>query len=469
MKVTILGAGPGGYVAAIKAAQLGAEVTVVEDGSVGGVCLNRGCIPTKSLAASAELFMKAKELSKFGIELPGEPAANIAAMMERKNRIVDTQVKGIMGLFKSWGVRLLEGRGTLTGPGRIEVAKRDGTEVIEAGRVIISTGSRPARISTFPFDGKNILSSDDALSIDGVPESMIIVGAGAIGCEFASIFGALGSDITMVEMMDRAVATEDVEVSELLEREFRKRKIKLVHKNTKVEKVEVREDGVHAFTSTGHELAAKKMLISIGRTLNSDGMGLEETGVAKGKRGEIIVNDRMETNVPGVYAIGDVTAVMMLAHVASRQGIVAAINACGGSAAMDYSAVPAAIFTVPEIASVGLRGFQAEKAGIDVKTGRFQYRALGKAHAIGEIAGFIKVIADAGSDRVLGAHIIGAHASDLIHELAVAVRHGLTSAQLAETIHTHPTLGEGVLEACEAVHGRAIHAPKETKKTGGHL
>ena len=461
MRITILGAGPGGYVAAIKAAQLGAQVTVVEAGHVGGVCLNRGCIPTKSLAASAELFMKAKELSKFGINLPGEPTADIAAMMERKNKIVDTQVKGIMGLFKSWGVRLVEGRGTLTGPGRIEVLKRDGTEVIETDKVIISTGSRPAQIPTFPFDGVNILSSDNALSIDSVPESMIIVGAGVIGCEFGSIFGALGSDITMVEMMDRAVATEDVEISELLEREFKKRKIKLVHKNTKIERVEVKDDGVHAFTSTGLELVGKKMLVSIGRTLNSDQMGLEETGVAKGKRGEIVVNDRMETSVPGIYAIGDVTGTMLLAHVASRQGIVAAVNACGGSAAMDYSAVPAAIFTVPEIASVGLRGFQAERAGIEVKVGRFQYRALGKAHAIGEIAGFIKVIADAGSDRILGAHIIGAHASDLIHELAIAVRYGLTSAQVAETIHTHPTLGEGVLEACEAVHGQAIHVPKE--------
>ncbi len=461
MRVVILGAGPGGYVAAIKAAQLGAQVTVVEAGEVGGVCLNRGCIPTKSLAASAELFMKAKELPKFGIDLNAEPVANFPAMMERKNKIVDTQVKGIKGLFKSWGVNLVEGRGRLMGPGKVEVLKKEGPEVMEADRVIICTGSRPAQIPTFPFDGKNILSSDNALNMDGVPESMIIVGAGVIGCEFGSIFGALGTDITMVEMMDRTVATEDMEVSELLEREFKKRKIKLVHKNTKIEKVEVRDDGVHAFTSTGLELKAEKMLVSIGRSLNSENIGLEEAGVRKGARGEITVDDRMETNVPGVYAVGDVTGKMLLAHVASRQGIVAAINACGGSAVMDYSAVPAAVFTVPEIASVGIREFQAQKAGIEVKVGRFQYRALGKAHAIGEIAGFIKVLADAGTDRVLGAHIIGAHASDLIHELAVAVRHGITVRQLAETIHTHPTLGEGVLEACEAVHGEAIHIPKE--------
>ena len=461
MKVIILGAGPGGYVAALKAAQLGAQVTVVEAGEVGGVCLNRGCIPTKSLAASAELFMKSKELSKFGIDIKCEPVPNFSAMMERKNKIVDVQVKGIKGLFKSWGVNLVEGKGKLAGPGKVEVLKKEGTETLEADRIIICTGSRPAQIPTFPFDGKNILSSDNALNMDGIPESMIIVGAGVIGCEFASIFGALGTEITMVEMMDRAVATEDMEVSELLEREFKKRKIKLIHKNTKIDKVEVREDGVHAFTSTGLELTAKKMLVSIGRALNSEHIGLEETGVQKGRRGEIIVNDRMETNVPGIYAVGDVTGKMLLAHVASKQGIVAAINACGGDAEMDYSAVPAAVFTVPEIASVGIREFQAEKAGIKVKAGRFQYRALGKAHAIGEIAGFIKVLADEETDRVVGAHIIGAHASDLIHELAVAVRHGLTVRQLAETIHTHPTLGEGVLEACEAVHGEAIHIPKE--------
>ncbi|MDA8092003.1 MAG: dihydrolipoyl dehydrogenase [Nitrospiraceae bacterium] len=461
MRVTVLGAGPGGYVAALKAAQLGAEVTVVEAAEVGGVCLNRGCIPTKALAASAELFMKTKELNKFGIDISGEPVPNFGAMMDRKNKIVDTQVKGIKGLFKSWGVRLVEGRGKLVGANKVEVTGKDGVETIETDKVIICTGSRPARIPTFPFDGKNVLSSDDALNMDGIPQSMIIVGAGVIGCEFGSIFGALGADITMVEMMDRAVATEDVEVSDLLEREFKKRKIKLTHKKTKIEKVEVREDGVHAFTSEGLELTAQKMLVSIGRSLNVENIGLEETGIEKGKRGEILVNDKMETNVAGVYAVGDVTGKMLLAHVASKQGIIAAVNACGGNQTMDYSAVPAAVFTVPEIASVGLREFQAEAKGIKVKAGRFQYRALGKAHAIGEIAGFIKILADPETDRVLGAHIVGAHASDMIHEMAVALRHGLTVRQVADTIHTHPTLSEGVMEACEAVHGEAIHSPKE--------
>ncbi|MDA8088492.1 MAG: dihydrolipoyl dehydrogenase [Nitrospiraceae bacterium] len=461
MKITVLGAGPGGYVAAIKAAQLGAQVTVVEASEVGGVCLNRGCIPTKALAASAELFMKAKEFNKFGINLNCEPAPDFAAMMERKNKVVDIQVKGIRGLFKSWGVRLVEGRGKLLGKNKVEVTGKDGSEVIDSDRIIICTGSRPARIPAFPFDGKNILSSDDALNMDSIPKSMIVVGAGVIGCEFGSIFGALGTDITMVEMMDRAIATEDIEVSDLLEREFKKRKIKLAHKKTKIDKVEVREDGVHAFTADGLELTAQKMLVSIGRSLNVEDLGLEETGVEQGKRGEILVNDKMETNVPGVYAVGDVTGKMLLAHVAEKQGIAAAINAMGGSQTMDYSAVPAAVFTVPEIASVGLREFQAEAKGIKVKTGRFQYRALGKAHAIGEIAGFIKILADPETDRVLGAHIIGAHASDMIHEMTVAVRHGLTVRQVAETIHTHPTLSEGVMEACEAVHGEAIHLPKE--------
>ena len=461
MRVTVLGAGPGGYVAAIKAAQLGAQVTVVEAAEVGGVCLNRGCIPTKSLAASAELFMKAKEFHKFGITLNGEPTPDFGTMMDRKNKIVDTQVKGIKGLFKSWGVRLVEGRGKLLGQNKVEVSGKEGTEIIDSDKTIICTGSRPARIPTFPFDGKNILSSDDALNMDSIPKSMIVVGAGVIGCEFGSIFGALGTDITMVEMMDRAIATEDVEVSGLLEREFKKRKIKLAHKKTKIDKVEVREDGVHAFTADGLELTAQKMLVSIGRSLNTGELGLEETGVEQGRRGEILVNDKMETNVPGVYAVGDVTGKMLLAHVASRQGIAAAVNACGGSQTMDYSAVPAAVFTVPEIASVGLREFQAEANGIKVKTGRFQYRALGKAHAIGEIAGFIKILADPETDRVLGAHIIGAHASDMIHEMTVALRHGLTVRQVAETIHTHPTLSEGVMEACEAVHGEAIHLPKE--------
>ncbi len=461
MRLAIIGAGPGGYVAALKAAQLGAEVTVIEAGEVGGVCLNWGCIPTKSLIASAELMLKLKEIANYGIDVNGEIAPNLEKIMQRKNKVVETQVKGIRGLFKSWGVKLVEGRGRLVSQNKVEVEKKDGTtETVEADKIIIGTGSRPAAIPTFPFDGQNILSSDNALTINKIPKSMLIVGAGVIGCEFAGIFNALGTEVTMVEMLDRAVATEDVEISEVLEREYKKRKIKLF-KGIKVEKVDVQPEGVHVFTSDGKEHVAEKVLVSIGRSLNTERMGLEEMGVEKGKRGEILVDDRMETNVKGIYAIGDCTGKILLAHVASTQGIVAVKNACGQDAVMDYSTVPAAIFTTPEIASVGIRQFQAESVGRKVKTGQFPYRALGKAHALGEIAGFFKLVCDPETDRILGAHIIGAHASDIVHELALAIKYGLTARQVAGTIHAHPTLSEGVMEAAEAVHGEAIHMPRE--------
>jgi dihydrolipoamide dehydrogenase len=461
MKLAVLGSGPGGYVAAIKAAQLNAEVTVIEDTEVGGTCLNWGCIPTKAMLASSELLSKSRELGAFGIELKGELVPNLAKIIERKNKVVSTQVKGIKGLFKSWGITLKEGRGVLTSAGEIEVRTKDGnTGKVEADAIIIATGSRPAQIPTFPFDGKNILSSTEALELNEIPKSLLIVGAGVIGCEFACLYRELGADVTIVEMLPRAVATEDHEISELLERELKKKKIKLITE-IRVARVEIKEDGVHAFLSDGKELVAEKMLVAIGRTFNSDNMGLESVGVHKGGRGEIIVNNKMETNVPGIYAVGDVTGGLLLAHMASKEGIVAAKNIMGIDATINYNVVPAAIFTSPEIASVGIREHQAAEKGIKYKTGHFQFRGLGKAHAMGEIAGFIKLIAEESSDKLIGAHIIGPHASDLIHEVALAMKAGLTVRDVADTIHAHPTLAEGVMEAAEDLHGEAIHVPKK--------
>ncbi len=460
MRITVIGAGPGGYVAALKGAQLGAEVTVVEDTEVGGTCLNRGCIPTKALVASAEALHKARRLKDYGIEVSGEIVPDLSRIMERKEKVVSIQVKGIRSLFKSWGVRLMEGKGMLLTPEKVEVEKRDGSvEVIESDRIIIATGSRPAQLPIFPFDGKHILSSDDALNMESVPESMIIVGAGVIGCEFASIFRELGTDVTIVELLPRAISTEDPEISELLQKELKKKKIKLLT-GVKVERVEGRHDGVHAFLDSGEELVAEKLLVSIGRSLNTEGIGLEAVGVKKGGVGEIEVNERMETNLEGIYAVGDVTGGTLLAHVASREGIVAACNACGIERRIDYSVIPAAIFTSPEVASVGLREDQAADRGIKYITGHFQFRGLGKAHAMGEITGLVKVIAEKDTDRLLGVHIIGPNASDLIHEAAVAIKAGLKVRDIADTIHAHPTLAEGLMEAAEDVHGEAIHLPR---------
>jgi dihydrolipoamide dehydrogenase len=318
----------------------------------------------------------------------------------------------------------------------------------------------PSQIPTFPFDGKHIISSTDALELNEIPKSMLIVGAGVIGCEFACIYRELGTDITMVELLPRAVSTEDEEISAILERELKKKKIKL-YKDVKADSVEIREDGVHTFLSNGKEITTEKVLVSIGRSFNSDGIGLEEIGVEKGERGEIKTNDELATSVPGIFAIGDVTGGILLAHVASKEAVIAARNITGARERIDYSVVPSAIFTSPEIGSVGLREHQASHMGIPYITGHFQFRALGKAHAIGEISGMIKVIAEKNSDRLLGAHIIGPHAADLIHEAAVAMRAGLTVKDIADTIHAHPTLAEGIMEACEDVHGEAIHAPKK--------
>lgn len=461
MRLAILGSGPGGYVAAIRAAQLGAQVTVIEDTEVGGTCLNRGCIPTKALLASTELLHKTKNSTEFGIEISGQILPNFSKIMERKNKVVSTQVRGIRSLFKSWGVNLIEGKGMILGPKKIEVGKKDGsTEIVEADRVIIATGSRPAQLPLFPFDGEHILSSDDALNIKSIPKNLIIIGAGVIGCEFGFIFSELGTDVTILEMMPRAISTEDPEISEVLERELKKKKIKLMT-GIKVTEVKGQHDGIHVYLEGNKELLSEKLLVSVGRTLNSEGIGLEATGIKKGLKGEIQVNERMETNIEGIYAIGDVTGGLLFAHVASKEGKIAAVNIMGGDEKMDSGVVPYAIFTSPEIASVGLREDKAVEKGINVKTGHFQFRALGKAHVMGEITGFVKIVSDQTSDRILGVHIIGPHASDLIHEAALAVKAGLKTKDIAETIHSHPTLSEGLMEAAEDVHGEAIHVPKK--------
>lgn len=459
MKLIILGAGPGGYVAAIKAAQLGAEVTVIEEKEVGGTCLNLGCIPTKALVASSEALSLIKRAEEYGVFINGEVRPDLKKIMERKDRIVSTQVKGIRSLFKVRNIRLVEGRGELAGGLKVKVRRKDGgEETIEGDRIIIATGSSPATIPAFPVDGVNILSSDDVWKLSEIPKSMVIIGAGVIGTEFACIFRELGTEITMVELLSRALSTEDEEISEIMEKELKKKKIKLFT-SVKVESVRSSSEGVTLKLSDGREIEAEKVLVSIGRAFNTDGIGLERTGIERGPRGEIKVNDRMETSERGIYAIGDVTGGILLAHVASKEGIVAAVNACGGNERIDYSVVPAAIFSSPEIASVGLREFQARESGIPVVTGTFQYRALGKAHAMGEISGLFKIVADAKTDRVLGVHIIGAHASDIIHEAALAIKAGLKVKDIADMIHAHPTLSEGLKEAAEDVHNMAIHLP----------
>jgi dihydrolipoamide dehydrogenase len=463
LRITIIGSGPGGYVAAIRAAQQGARVTVIENAEVGGTCLNWGCIPTKTLIATTDALELARRADDFGIEISGTITYNLQKIRDRRDKVVGTQVKGIRALFKSRDVSLIEGTGSLISKDVVRAVQNDGTtQDISSDRIIIATGSRPAEMPGLAFDRKTILSSDDAVAMRSVPASILIIGAGVIGCEFAFLYRSLGSDVTVVELQTRALATEDEDISSLIERELKKAKIKLIT-GARVETVRTTADGAIALLSNGKEVRTASILVSIGRAFNTEKLRLEDAGLAPGRRGEIPVNDRMETATPGIYAIGDVTGTVMLAHVASRQGIVAVENVLGGDTRMDYDSVPAGIFTRPEIGSVGLREHQAREQGRKVRSGTFPYRVLGKAHAMNEITGLVKVIADADTDKVLGVHICGAHASDLVHEGALAIRMGMTAAQLGSQIHAHPTLAEGIMEAAEDVHGRAIHLLKEKK------
>lgn len=470
-KIVIIGAGPGGYVAAIRAAQLGSEVTVIEKSELGGTCLNVGCIPTKALLACVALLSAINNAGKFGITV-GEVSPKLSEMMARKEKIVSGLRKGIEYLFKSKNIALVRGVGKILGHGKVEVVKEDESkEEISADRIIIATGSEPARPKIFPFDGERVITSSEALSLKEVPESLLIVGAGAIGVEFACIFASLGTKVTIVEMLAQAIPTEDSEIAREVEKCLKRKRIG-IYTGTKIEKVEATHSAgrrshpfrgtskskVESTLSSGEKIETEKVLVAVGRKLNSESLGLESIGV-KTEKGRILINDKMETNVPSIYAIGDVAGGLLLAHKASAEGIVAAENASGQDSVMDYKVVPSCIFTSPEVASVGLTEKKAEESGHKLKLGKFPFRALGKAHAIGEVDGLIKIIADAQSDEILGVHIVGPHATDLVAEAALAMKAEVTAEELGRTIHAHPTLSEGLMEAAHAVHGMAIHLP----------
>ena len=467
--LAILGAGPGGYVAAIRAAQLGARVTVIENQALGGVCLNWGCIPSKALLSVVELGDKAKKAKDFGIQLGGPVTYDPAVMVARKNKVVATLVKGIATLFKTWNIEHVEGTGELLDARTIRVTKPDGTETrVVADGVIIATGSSWPNLPLFPIDGTQIITSKQALDLSRIPVSLLIVGGGVEGCEFASLYSGLGTQVTLVELVPRLLPLEDEEISQMMERELKKRGVD-IRTGVTVDQIVRQPDLVTAHLRDGLSLNVEQVLVSVGRGFNSRGIGLEKAGVQVGTRGEIVVNDRMETNVPGVYAIGDVVGKAMLAHVASAQGKVAVENFMGRPRTIDYDVIPTGIFTLPEIGRVGLTEQQARDrcvaAGKDpqqsVKVGRFRYGGLGKAQATGDIQGLLKVVADAESDRILGVHILGAHAADLVHEAALAMHLGATVSRVAEMIHAHPTLAAGLMEAMEAAHGHANHLARK--------
>lgn len=461
-RLAILGAGPGGYVAAIRAAQLGARVTLITDGELGGVCLHRGCIPTKAIIASIETLHRIRQAEEFGIEIRGEISWDLKKIMARKDRVVQNLARGVWGLLRSWGVEILEGWGRLTSPRTLRVRTSTGQiQTVEADRIILATGSEALRQgSFFAVDGSRILTSDEALVLEEVPPSLLVVGAGVVGCELAGIFHALGSQVILVDIAPHILPGVDGEIAGLLQREFQRRGIR-IYTQARIERLYEGTDGVvHAHLADGQRLQADRALVSIGRTYNTQGIGLEEVGVACTPQGAVAVNARMETSIPGIYAIGDMTGGMMLAHVASAQGIVAVECALGREREMDYRVIPAGIFTIPEIGTVGLTEEEARKAGIEPHVGRFLFRGLGKAHATGEVTGMVKIVADSQTEKVVGVHIIGSHAADLIHEAAFAIRMGATLEDLAQTVHAHPTLAEAIKEAAEDGLGMALHLPR---------
>ncbi len=478
--IAIIGAGPGGYHAAIRAAQYGAKVALIEKRDLGGTCLNRGCIPTKALYASAHFIETLKKAEDYGIEI-SEFKANFAKAVERKNNIVKELIEGIGKLEKAWKNDVYKGYGKIVG-GTVEVGfeisiEGEDNKVISAKRVIIATGSSPALIPAFNIDHERILTSDDILdpNFTTVPEKLLIVGAGVIGCEFANIFTRFGSIVTMLEFLPSPIATEEPMIVKQLQKKMDELGIEIMTSQA-VLSVENTGSGVRATTCSAsvprdqwdsaekftHE--ADLCLVSIGRAKESGSLGLEDVGI-KTERGAIKVDPKtLETDVEGIYAIGDVTGGLMLAHVASYEGDVAVANALaslGGfpvkKMTTDYNVIPATIFTSPNIGSVGLRRKVAKDLGIDVLMGQFPYQSLGKAKCAGHEEGFLMVLADKESHKIIGASCIGAEAPELISEIALAMQHGLTVHDIAETVHSHPTISEMVLEAAEAVVGKAIH------------
>lgn len=449
--VAIIGSGPCGYVAGIRAAQLGMKACVIEKDKIGGVCLNQGCIPTKALSASSMAFYNAGRAQEFGVNIK-DFSIDFQKVQERKENIVKKLSSGIEMLLKARKVELLRGAAEIKDSGRLTVGK----EEIEAKNILIASGSLPFEIPGMEFDATHILSSTDALGMKEMPKSMVIIGGGVIGCEFASIFKTFGSDITIVEMMDQLLPNEDTEVARKIEQIFKKRGIKIFTK-TKVEKIEKRKGSINAMLSGGTALSADKVLVCVGRRPNSEGMGIEAIGVER-EKAWIKVGKGFRTNIKNVYAAGDVRGGVLLAHLASREGICAIETMAGKKPEIDYNVVPSCIFTHPEISSVGLNETQAKEKGIDSRPRKFLFSAIGKAHVVGESEGFIKLVVEAKSDKILGAQIIGPHATELIAEISPCVQFGITSEKLASVIHAHPTLSEAIQEVSEAVHNKAIHS-----------
>ncbi len=452
--IAFLGGGPAGYQGAVRAAQLGARVAVIEEKYVGGVCLNWGCIPTKTVRASAEAGRALRRAQEYGFKAV-DAVPDIEAIIARKRRVVTGLRKGIERLFQAHRIELVEGRGRLSGTGAIEIKRGGETALVKASKVVVCTGSHPAGLPVFPTTPR-IFLADQMLDISYIPGQLLVVGAGAVGVEMAAIFRELGSQVTLIEALDRILPSEDSEIAAYLLTLLTRRKIK-VQCSVTVESVDETGEGFAVRLSDGTQLAPDTILLAVGRRFNTEGIGLEELGVAM-DRGRIVVDGHMRTGNPEIYAAGDVIGGWLLAHVAFAEGICAAEHALGLGSKMDYRVVPRCVFSLPEYAAVGMSEEEAG-AAYPVKVGRFPLKSLGMAQAMGELEGMVKIIVHKETDQILGAHIIGPHGADLIAEVAVAMRAELPAQTIMETIHAHPTLSESLLEVAQMLHGQAIHVP----------
>jgi len=453
--VIVVGAGPGGYHAAIRAAQLGQSVLAVEDDAVGGVCLNVGCIPTKALLHAAGELHRAAQAADFGLAF-ARPEMDLDKLGRWRDGIKNKLTGGVAGLLKSNGVEVRRGRAHLAGGTAVSV----NGEALEARSIILAAGSEPVALPGFAFDGDRVIDSTDALNLErGIPERLLVLGGGAVGLEFASIYNRFGAHVTLVEAMDQILPGADGEVVAALARSLRSQGIDI---RTGTRAVDMDRDGdaltVRLRTHSGVEerLQADRVLVAVGRRPRSDDLGLERAGVATDKRGFIRVDDHMRTGAAGIYAVGDCARPPLLAHKAMKEGLVAAANAAGRDAVFDYQ-VAGVVYTEPEWAAVGLTEAQARERGINVRTGVFPLAASGRAMTLGAAEGMVKLVGDADNDLLLGAHIVGLGASDLVNEAALALEMAATLTDVAATVHAHPTLAEGIMEAAEHFHRRAIH------------
>ncbi|HEV2300177.1 MAG TPA: dihydrolipoyl dehydrogenase [Stellaceae bacterium] len=454
--VVVIGAGPGGYVAAIRAAQLGLKAACVESrSSLGGTCLNIGCIPSKALLQSSERFAEARRgLDEHGIKL-GEVSLDLAAMMARKNKVVDGLTKGVEYLFRKHKIDWLKGKGRITAPGRVVVSGEAARDV-EAGAIVIATGSEAAPLPGIEIDEKRILSSTGALSLDRVPGRLVVIGGGYIGLELGSVWQRLGAKVTVVEALDHILPNMDQELGRTLQRLLARSRIEF-KLGAKVAGARAEGEGVAVALDGGEELVADAVLLAIGRRPYTEGLGLDEVGIARDAQGRITVDRGFATTVAGIYAIGDAIAGPMLAHKAMEEGSALAERLARQQPSIDYDAIPAVVYTAPEVASVGTTEEELKAAGVEYRTGKFPFTATARARCNGDTEGFVKILADAASDRVLGIHIIGAEAGTMIAEAALAKEFGASAEDIARTCHAHPTLPEAMKEAALATLGRVIH------------